>query len=129
MSIPQLSETSLRRNAGAQTFKQGKACYESGAIVGLTRRGSTLQANVEGNQAELYRVSLSFDDGGLTVIHWVINNARRRAEEIIDAGKAKAYHHAADWLKKMRAAYLASERQAQWSAYRARLMEKTWAQV
>ena len=55
---------------------------------------------------------------------WVIKNARCRAEEIIDAGKAKAYHHAADWLRKVRAAYLASQRQAQWSAYRARLMEK-----
>ena len=53
---------------------------------------------------------------------WVIENARRRAEEIIDAGRANAYHHAVDWLRKARAAYLASQRQSQWSAYRAKLM-------
>ena len=55
---------------------------------------------------------------------WVINNARRRAEEIMDAGKANAYHHAVDWLSKARAAYLASRRQSTWSAYRAELIEK-----
>ena len=44
MSLPQLSETSLRRNAGAQSFEQGKTCYESGAVVSLTQRGATLQA-------------------------------------------------------------------------------------
>jgi uncharacterized Zn finger protein len=54
---------------------------------------------------------------------WVIENARQRAEEIMDAGKADAYHHAIDWLRKARAAYLASERQAEWSAYRAQLMQ------
>jgi uncharacterized Zn finger protein len=30
---------------------------------------------------------------------WVIENARQRAEEIMDAGKANAYHHAIDWLR------------------------------
>jgi len=54
---------------------------------------------------------------------WVIKNARRRAEEIMDAGKANAYHHAVDWLRKVRAAYLSSQRQSQWSAYRAKLMQ------
>lgn len=54
---------------------------------------------------------------------WVIENARQRAEEIMDAGKANAYHHAIDWLRKARAAYLASERQSAWSAYRAQLMQ------
>jgi len=53
---------------------------------------------------------------------WVIDNARRRAEEIMDAGKANAYHHAIDWLKKARAAYRAMERQAEWSAYREQLL-------
>ncbi len=53
---------------------------------------------------------------------WVIDNACRRAEEIIDAGRANAYHHAVDWLRKARAAYLASQRQSQWSTYRTKLM-------
>lgn len=54
---------------------------------------------------------------------WVIENACRRAEEIMDAGKANAYHHATEWLRKARAAYLASGRQPEWSAYRAKLMQ------
>lgn len=54
---------------------------------------------------------------------WVMENARGRAEEIMDAGKANAYHHAIDWLSKARAAYLASGRQPEWSAYRAQLMK------
>ncbi|MBR8839686.1 MAG: SWIM zinc finger domain-containing protein [Stigonema ocellatum SAG 48.90 = DSM 106950] len=54
---------------------------------------------------------------------WVITNARRRAESIMDAGKAEQYFYAVDWLKKVRAAYLESGRRSHWSTYRAQLME------
>ncbi len=54
---------------------------------------------------------------------WVIANASRRAEPILDAGKAEQYFYAVDWLKKVRTAYLESERGADWSAYRAQLMQ------
>ena len=54
---------------------------------------------------------------------WVIENACHRAEEIMNAGKANAYHHAIEWLRKARAAYLASERQSEWSTYRTKLMQ------
>jgi uncharacterized Zn finger protein len=54
---------------------------------------------------------------------WVIANARRRAESIMDAGKAEYYHHAVDWIKKVRAAYLQSQRKADWSEYRAKLVQ------
>ncbi len=54
---------------------------------------------------------------------WVIANARRRAETIMDAGKSEQYFHAIDWLKKVRAAYLAAGRQSDWSTYRAKLMQ------
>ena len=66
MSIPKISETTLRRNANAKSFERGHACYESGAVVSLTQRGNTLRADVEGNEAEPYRVCLSFDEGGLS---------------------------------------------------------------
>ena len=69
MFIPKLSETSLQRNAAPQAFQRGKVCYDAGAVVSLTARGGTLQAQVEGNEAEPYRVNLSFDDGGLTASH------------------------------------------------------------
>jgi len=54
---------------------------------------------------------------------WVITHACRRAEAIMDAGKAEYYDAAVEWLKKARAAYLASDKQADWSNYRAKLME------
>ncbi|MGG6270940.1 SWIM zinc finger family protein [Leptolyngbya sp. AN03gr2] len=48
---------------------------------------------------------------------WVIENARHRAEEIMDRGKADAYHHAVEWLRKAQAAYQQAGRQPEWSAY------------
>ena len=53
---------------------------------------------------------------------WVIGNACRRAESIMDAGKAKYYEEAVGWLKKARNAYLASDRKQEWSDYRTKLM-------
>ena len=53
---------------------------------------------------------------------WVIENASARAESIMDAGKAKYYEEAVGWLRKARAAYLASNRQQTWSDYRANLV-------
>ncbi len=39
----------------------------------------------------------------------------------MDAGKAKYYEDAAEWLKKARNAYIASGRKQEWSEYRAKL--------
>ncbi len=55
---------------------------------------------------------------------WVIANACRRAESIINEGKAKYYHHAIEWLGKARTAYLQSGRQDEWKTYRAQLMQQ-----
>ncbi|KYC41942.1 hypothetical protein WA1_18165 [Scytonema hofmannii PCC 7110] len=54
---------------------------------------------------------------------WVITNACRYAESIMDAGKAEHYDAAVAWLKKARIAYLESGRQVEWLAYKAHLME------
>lgn len=54
---------------------------------------------------------------------WVITNATHRAESIMDAGKAEHYSDAIEWLKKARTAYLDSGRQADWSSYRAKLIQ------
>jgi uncharacterized Zn finger protein len=48
---------------------------------------------------------------------WVIENARHRAEEIMNRGKADAYHHAVEWLGKVKAGYQVSGRNAEWLAY------------
>ncbi|WP_413171338.1 SWIM zinc finger family protein [Anabaena azotica] len=52
---------------------------------------------------------------------WVIANARRRADLIMDASKAQYYSDAVDWLKQAKAAYLASGRKADWVKYREKL--------
>ncbi|MBR8830434.1 MAG: hypothetical protein N5P05_000096 [Chroococcopsis gigantea SAG 12.99] len=54
---------------------------------------------------------------------WVIENAKRRAEDIMDAKKAEYYRVAVEWLQKAKAAYSQAGKQADWSAYRTRIME------
>jgi uncharacterized Zn finger protein len=54
---------------------------------------------------------------------WVIANARHRAEEIMNRGKADAYHHAVEWLGKVKAGYGVSGRQAEWLAYYQELVQ------
>jgi len=54
---------------------------------------------------------------------WVIENACRRAESIMDAKKAQYYHYAVQWLSKAKAAYTQANRQAEWSAYYAQLRQ------
>ena len=66
MSIPHLSETTLRRQATAQSFQRGESYYQAGAVGHLQQRGNTLQAEVEGSEVEPYTVCLTFDDSGLT---------------------------------------------------------------
>jgi uncharacterized Zn finger protein len=49
--------------------------------------------------------------------NWVIEAARQQAGRIIEAGKAKYYHHAVNWLDRARAGYRAAGREAEWQAY------------
>ncbi|NEO30428.1 MAG: SWIM zinc finger domain-containing protein [Symploca sp. SIO3C6] len=55
--------------------------------------------------------------------NWVIENACRRAESIMDAGKAQYYYYAVEWLRKARAAYHQAGRKREWSVYRTKLMD------
>ena len=53
---------------------------------------------------------------------WVLENARRRAESIMDEGKAQYYYYAINWLRRVRAAYLQLEQQEEWKRYRTALL-------
>lgn len=53
---------------------------------------------------------------------WVIENARRRAESIMDGGKAQYYDHATNWLRRVRSAYLQLGQMQEWQRYRTILM-------
>ena len=54
---------------------------------------------------------------------WVIQTCRERAEVIMDAGKAQHYDTAVTRLRKVRAAFLASGRAAEWKSYQAELLD------
>ncbi|MEO0824676.1 MAG: SWIM zinc finger family protein [Cyanobacteria bacterium J06639_16] len=54
---------------------------------------------------------------------WVIDNARPRAESIMDEGKAKYYHHAVEWLKRVKAAFQALGKGVDWSRYHQALID------
>ncbi|MEH2057660.1 MAG: SWIM zinc finger domain-containing protein [Nostoc sp.] len=69
MSIPQISEFTIRRHANAKSFQRGEAYYEAGAVNAITLRGHLLQADVAGTQARPYHVNLSFDSSGLTSVN------------------------------------------------------------
>ncbi|NDJ22888.1 SWIM zinc finger domain-containing protein [Nostoc sp. B(2019)] len=69
MSIPTISEFTIRRNANAKSFQRGEAYYESGAVNVVIQRGHRLHAEVEGNEAKPYRVSLNFDSSQLMSVN------------------------------------------------------------
>ena len=48
---------------------------------------------------------------------WVIRTCRAQAEHIMDEGKSKYYHYAAEWLERGRVAALAAGRATEWRAY------------
>lgn len=48
---------------------------------------------------------------------WVIKLAKREADAIIDAGKAKDYDLAIKWLQRVKRAYDAQDKQATWQSY------------
>lgn len=54
---------------------------------------------------------------------WVIENAVRRAESIMNDGKAQYYYFAVRWLRQVRAAYLQLGRAEDWKCYRAALLQ------
>ena len=65
MAILSLTETIIRDRATAKVFQRGEQYYRSGAVANICSRGNTIQATVEGNEIEPYRVSIQFDSGGV----------------------------------------------------------------
>jgi uncharacterized Zn finger protein len=65
MSLPIITESTIRQHSSEQSFERGRGYYSSGAVFDTIRRGSTLKADVEGSSYEPYRVSITFDEGGV----------------------------------------------------------------
>lgn len=54
---------------------------------------------------------------------WVIENARNRAESILNRKKSELYNQAIAWLKKVRSAYIQKQQWDRWKIYRQQLLQ------
>src|SRR6266480_2709449 len=61
MALSQLTEKTIRQYSSAQSFQRGSDYYQEGALTSLVRRGTTLQAEVEGSEVSPYIVCCTFD--------------------------------------------------------------------
>src|SRR4051812_36916687 len=66
MTIPALSEATIRAHSAPESYSRGQSYYEHGAVSNLALRGNLLQGDVEGSQYTPYRVRVTFDQGGVT---------------------------------------------------------------
>lgn len=66
MPLPNLTPATLQHHATEPSYTRGESYFRSGAVVSLTQRQQTLQAEVEGNEVMPYRVTIDFDGGGVT---------------------------------------------------------------
>ncbi|MCG9890374.1 MAG: hypothetical protein MH252_04800 [Thermosynechococcaceae cyanobacterium MS004] len=68
MSIPNLTEATLRRHSTSKSFQRGEDYYRGGAVIEICQRGNHLFAEVEGNNVDPYYVHIAFDAGGITKV-------------------------------------------------------------
>ena len=54
---------------------------------------------------------------------WVIENALRRAEPIMNEGRSQYYSNAVEWLKRVKAAYIEQDKEQDWIDYRRQLID------
>ena len=66
MSIPSLSEATIRRYATSKSWQRGEDYYLDGCVTNIIERGHLLTAEVRGNNYEPYRVNVSFKDNELS---------------------------------------------------------------
>jgi len=66
MSLPPLKLSAIKRAATEKSFARGEDYFQAEAVVNATLRQQTLYAEVEGNEVEPYRVTVEFDEGGVT---------------------------------------------------------------
>jgi len=65
MSIPMLTEATIRSGASSESFSRGRDYYDRGAVANLTLRDDMIEGTVEGSQYTPYRVRVTFDQGGI----------------------------------------------------------------
>jgi uncharacterized Zn finger protein len=68
MRLPTINDATIRSHATEKSFQRGESYYRQNAVTSLTQRGNKLIGKVEGSEYEAYRVSIQFDEGGLTAV-------------------------------------------------------------
>jgi len=66
MPLPNFTLATLQHHATQSSYARGESYFHAGAVVSLTQRLQTLQAEVEGNEVMPHRVIIDFDGGGVT---------------------------------------------------------------
>jgi uncharacterized Zn finger protein len=69
MPLPSLTESTIRDRVTPKVFQRGEHYYQAGAVANICSRGNTIQATVEGNEVEPYRVNIQFDRGGIKQVN------------------------------------------------------------
>ena len=111
----EVRETLLQYLRTAQTWGLEQAQVEVFLHEGLLEDAISVASGLSSYHGQLVRRVM--DMVIATHSQWVIDNARPRAESIMDGGKAKDYQSAVEWLKRIKAAYQALGKEADWSGY------------
>jgi uncharacterized Zn finger protein len=108
-----------------EILRESQSWYAGSAKVDIYLHEGLIDDAIEIVKKDSYYASESLHRVMEAAIHhhpdWVIDKAKKLAEEIMNSCKAKRYGDAVKWLKKVKAAYLQLGQQAEWSAYRAKL--------
>lgn len=61
-----ITEALIQDHTSPESFRRGEDYYRQGAVLSVTRRDATLQAEVAGSDVTPYSVRVSFDEAGIT---------------------------------------------------------------
>ena len=99
---------------------------ESAKVNVFLKEGLIEDAIVIVNDLSSYHTQLIFkvmDQVLESHSQWVIDNAKVRAESIIERSDAKLYELAVQWLKRVHATYLVMNQESEWLRYREELVK------
>lgn len=123
---PELLDT-LRQSSSSLNAKAKAAIFlEEGLIedaIATVTSLSSFESDVIHSVMDTAISAERNSEGTAHRLDWVIETARSRAESIINAAQAQYYHHAINWLRRVRAAYLQLGQKEEWKRYRTALMQ------
>lgn len=111
---------SLKQEVLASLRQNKTILHANAAAAILIEEGLIEDAIATVDQLSSYESDLIYLVMETAIAHhseWVMENARRRAESIMNGGKAQYYYYAINQLRRVRAAYLQLGQQQEWQRY------------